>query len=53
MALPILNLKQNKRWLKRHKNSNTKICPDCGKEEIPMTNWEGKKTCSSCYFKSL
>ena len=53
MNAPILIYKKNKRWLRKHKKRAPIICLDCGKMEIPMTNWEGKKTCAKCYFKTL
>ncbi len=53
MALPILNHKGTKRWLRKHKKLAPKPCPVCEKEKPLMENWEGKKTCSECYFKSL
>jgi len=53
MVLPILIHKENKRWLRRHKKSIPKICPQCNKEKPLMKNSEGKTLCSECYFNSL
>lgn len=53
MNAPILNHKENKRYLNRHKKLIPSTCPICKKEKPLMSNHEGKKICSECYFNSL
>ena len=53
MALPILNHKENKRWLRRHKKLNMEECPTCKKDKPLMANINGDKICSNCYWKTL